>query len=80
MDALNWTKIKTPENIEKSKKSGLSETEQNILEEISIEPLSADILTSRLNYDIGELMTILTTMEINGLIKQIDGARYIICN
>ena len=53
--------------------------EQEILKEVSIEPLSADIISSRLNLEISDLMITLTTMELSGLIKQIEGAKYIAC-
>ena len=79
MDVMGWTKlnIKTKEE---TAKNSVTDIEQLILKEISIEPLDVDIIASRLNYDIGKLMTILTTMEISGLIKQIEGARYIACD
>ena len=62
-----------------NKKSGLSKNEEEILKEVSIEPLSADIISSRLNLEMSDLMIVLTTMELSGLIKQIEGAKYIAC-
>ena len=61
------------------KNSDLSQTEQEIIKEVSIEPLSADIIASRLNLEMSDLMIVLTTMELSGLIKQIEGAKYIAC-
>ncbi|MBQ7449923.1 DNA-processing protein DprA [bacterium] len=80
MDVMNWEKIKSSAGLENSKNSNLPEKERKIIDEISIEPLSADIIASRLSFDIGELMMLLTTMELSGLIKQIEGAKYTTCN
>ena len=76
MDTMGWEKIKPQK---KESNSNLSEMENNILKEISIEPITSDTLANRLNLDTGYLMTLLTTMELSGLIKQIEGARYISC-
>lgn len=76
LDSLNWEKVK----INKEKTScELNNTEKNIFEEISIEPLTADALANKLNLNISEVMLTLTTMELSGLIKQIEGAKYISC-
>ena len=79
MDVMGWEKIKNTDNGKECKNSNLSEMEQEILKEVSIEPLSADIISSRLNLEISDLMITLTTMELSGLIKQIEGAKYIAC-
>ena len=78
LDVLGWQKIKVEKTTE-NKNNNLSEIEKNILSEISIEPVSADTLASRLGIDIADIMLTLTTMELSGLIKQIEGARYISC-
>ena len=76
MDVMGWEKNTVPQ---KENKLNLSETENLILEEISIEPMSADTLANKLNLDISDLMMTLTTMELSGLIKQMEGARYTSC-
>ena len=76
MDVMGWEKTKSPKE---EKKSDLSEIENQILEEISIEPMTADTLANKLNLEFSDLMMTLTTMELSGLIKQMEGARYISC-
>ena len=76
MEVMGWEKIK-PQS--KENNPNLSEIETNILKEISIEPITADSLANKLNLDMGDLMMNLTSMELSGLIKQIEGARYISC-
>lgn len=78
LDTLGWQKIKIAKNIN-SNEYKIENLEQKILNEISIEPQSADMLASKLNLDISDIMLSLTTMELSGLIKQIEGARYISC-
>ena len=80
LDVMGWEKIKNKKDRTENNNSKLSEQEQIILKEVSIEPLSADIIASRLNIEFNDLMIVLTTMELSGLIKQIEGARYIACN
>ena len=80
LDVMGWEKIKNSPQKTENINSGLSEVEQKILDEVSIEPLSADIIASRLNLEMNNLMIVLTTMELSGLIKQIEGAKYIACN
>ena len=79
MDVMGWEKIKSPKDVINKEGNTFSETENRIIEEISIDPMDADMIASKLNIDISEIMMTLTTMELQGQIKQIDGARYIAC-
>ncbi len=85
LDAMGWkievqrqtaaVNNETIQNVSMSV-SGLSETEAAIYEKISIEDCSMDKLASEFEMDIGDLMIILTTLELDGLIKQTDGDKY----
>ena len=79
MDVMGWQKLKNVKNDSETKYSNLSDYEKEILNELSIEPISADTIASKLNKDIAELMSVLTTMELSGLIKQLEGEKYIAC-
>ncbi len=79
MDVLGWEKEKIELSSKNVSENGLSDVEKLIIAEVSIEPLTPDMIASRLNCDISDIMINLTTMELSGLIKQIEGARYVSC-
>lgn len=78
METMGWEKQVQQKN-KNSENDNFSDIEKSVLEEISIEPVTADILANKLNLDVSDLMLTLTTMELSGLIKQIEGARYMVC-
>lgn len=80
LEVLGWEKI--PQNNKNGLDkvvSSLTQIEKDVLDEVSIEPVTIDILASKLDCDVSDLMLTLTTMELSGLIKQIEGARYVSC-
>ena len=80
-DEKNFNIFEIKEGLNKAElESNLNELEQRVMKEISIDPLTLDSIALRLNIDVSDLMLTLTTMELNGQIKQIEGAKYIICN
>lgn len=75
-DALGW-------QVERSQPCGkeicgveLFGDEKLVYELVAVEPMSADRILSELNLNISDLMVILTSLEIKGLVKQVDGDRY----
>lgn len=54
----------------------LSEDEQKIYEALEIEDKSVDELQAYTQMSISNLLTYLTTLELKGIIKQVDGDRY----
>jgi len=55
----------------------LGPEEQRLFDGISLEPVSLDDLISQGSYAPSEVMSILLSLEIKGLIKQIPGLQYI---
>ncbi len=54
----------------------LSEDEKIIYEALEIEDKCVDELQAQTKFSIDSLLTLLTTMELKGIIKQVDGDRY----
>ena len=55
----------------------LGPEEQHIFDRISLEPVSLDELITQGSYSSSEVMSILLSLEIKGLIKQIPGLQYV---
>lgn len=72
LEALNWD-IKTETHPQKT----LSEIEEKIYNEIALGDKNIEDLASVLNINISDLMVNLTSMELNGLIKQAGGNYFI---
>ena len=51
--------------------------EQHLFERIPLEPVSLDELIAQGSYSSSEMMSILLSLEIKGLIKQIPGLQYV---
>ena len=75
LDALDW-QIKVSTNTTEQKFVNLTEAEQKIINLIRKEDSTADNLSAVLNLDFSELMVNLTTLELNGYIRQTDGDKY----
>lgn len=75
LEALNW-EIETPDN-KASKLNTLNEIQKTIYEEIALDPKNMEDLAQMLNIGINDLMVNLTSMELNGLIKQVGGNYFI---
>lgn len=75
LQALNWEVIKANNNKQLSLPIMFAE-EEIIYNNLQIEEKGVDELLSLTNLDFDDLLMNLTTMELNGLIKQVNGDRY----
>lgn len=73
LNALNW-EVKFPEQM--SLNFDVSEEEQKILDSIEIEPKGFDNIQQETNIDTDKLLMCLTTLDLKGIIKQVEGDRY----
>lgn len=74
LNALNW-EIKKEINTQKTI-FDLSENENKIFDALEIEEKGVDELISVTGLELETILTDLTTMELKGIIKQVDGDRY----
>ncbi|MBR6098991.1 DNA-processing protein DprA [bacterium] len=74
LEALNW-EIKPAEQL-KMDLSGLSVDEQKVVETLEIEEKGFDEISSQTGINTNDLLIILTTLELKGIIKQTTGDRY----
>lgn len=63
--------------VQEKREIPVTEVEKRILEKISLEPLYIDKIAELVNLDIPSLLTTLLELEINGLVKQLPGKRFI---
>lgn len=74
LNALNW-EVKAPEQ-QKLNLTNLEREESIILSAIEIEPKSFDCIQNETKLSTDDLLTNLTTLELKGIIKQVEGDRY----
>ena len=74
LNALNW-EIKLPKQ-QTLALFDLTEEEQKILSSIEIEPKGFDLIQNETNISTEDLLMNLTTLELKGIIKQVEGDRY----
>ena len=74
LNALNW-EIKLPGQT-KLIFDNISEDEQKVLDAIEFEPKHVDVIQAETKIKIDDLLTCLTTLELKGIIKQVEGDRY----
>ncbi len=73
------------EHVEKQQSSNPSQSstvalgpeEQQVLKEIALEPISLDALLAQVGFSPSEIMSVLLSLEIKGLIKQLPGLQYV---
>lgn len=77
LNALGW-EIEVPhqQSFDFENICSLSQEEQKILDSIEAEPKSFDIIQRETEIQTEELLSNLTTMELKGIIKQVEGDRY----
>lgn len=75
LDALNWT-INISKNTNTNNQN-LTKKEQLIINCIKKDSLTIDELIIKTNLNINDLMVILTKLELNGIISQTNGEKYI---
>ncbi|MCR5265506.1 MAG: DNA-processing protein DprA [Cyanobacteria bacterium RUI128] len=77
LNALNWTVNKQMSLFgEKPDMNNLSEDEQKIIHALEVEPKSFDEIQQMTGIEVNDLLTYLTTLELNGRIEQTAGDRY----
>ncbi len=76
LDALNW-EIKTKKSQTNKEKRTFSEEEILILDCIKKDMLTLDEIVIKTNLNINDLMVILTKLELEGIISQTQGNKYI---
>lgn len=74
LSTLNW-EIKKEKQL-KIDFDKFSADEKKVLNSISIEPKSFDIISSQTGIDCNTLLVCLTNLELNGAIKQIEGEKF----
>ena len=74
LEALNW-EVKPTEQL-KIDLTNLDETEAKIMDVIKIEEKGVDAIMSATGLDLDTLLINLTTMELKGIIEQVNGDRY----
>lgn len=74
LNALNW-EVKLPEQ-QKLNFDNLSEDENNIVNSLEIEAKGFDSIQKETNIKTEDLLTCLTTLELKGIIRQVEGDRY----
>ncbi len=62
---------------QKNNKFEMSESHINVLSTLSSEPMDLDTIIIRSKFDTAKVMSILTEMELNGVVKQLPGKRFI---
>lgn len=76
LEVLGWKVDLLP--LEEQPFEDLSEEELNIIELLKVEKLGFDEIQSLTNINIDDLLTNLTTLELKGIIKQVDCDKYVI--
>lgn len=78
LDCLNWSTPvqKTLFDIKNEENDNFTIDEKKILYTIDIEPKSFDEIQKETGFDVDDLLTILTTLELKGAIEQTLGDRY----
>lgn len=76
LNVLSWQIVNNAKDYKKEKNVNISKQYLPLFDIISVEPKGFDELQAETGMETGELLTLLTTMEIEGLIKQTDGDRY----
>ncbi len=74
LEALNW-EVKPAEQL-KINLTNLDETEAKIMDVIEIEDKGVDEIMTATGLDLDTLLINLTTMELKGIIEQVNGDRY----
>ncbi len=76
LETLNWKIEKNPKQNET--KNNFTKEEQTIIDLIKKDMLTMDELIMKTNINIKTMMTILTKLELNGIISQTSGNKYIL--
>lgn len=75
LNALNW-EVKLPEQMSLNLDLDVTQDEQKVLEAIEIEPKGFDSIQQETDISTDQLLMCLTTLDLKGIIKQVEGDRY----
>lgn len=75
VEELNWLIPK--KSIEKEIPYKLSVEEKQVYEAISLEPIYIDILSEQTKIETKKLLTVLSFLEMQGIVRQIPGKYYV---
>lgn len=75
LNALNW-EVKLPEQMSLNLDIEVTKDEQKVLKAIEIEPKGFDSIQQETNISTDQLLMCLTTLDLKGIIKQVEGDRY----
>ena len=78
-DNLNWTMINNININQNSLDINLLDNEKKVYEILDLEPRHFDEILNKSNLSIDELLVVLTSLELNGIIRQVSGQKYIRC-
>ena len=74
LNALNWEiKLAEQQNLFTD---NLSEDEQKVVSSVELEPKGFDFIMQDTGISVDNLLSCLTTLELKGIIKQVEGDRY----
>ncbi len=75
LNALNW-EVKLPEQMSLNLDLDVTQDEQKVLDAIEIEPKGFDSIQQETDISTDQLLMCLTTLDLKGIIKQVEGDRY----
>lgn len=77
MDCLNWEPELVSKDRQQQLKLNLLDNEQKVYKILDLEPKAVDIIMQETGLDTANLMVILTSLELQGIIKQLPGEKFI---
>ncbi|MDD3149316.1 MAG: DNA-processing protein DprA [Candidatus Gastranaerophilales bacterium] len=77
LEHMGWEKNEGNFQNFEEKNLNLLDNEEKIYQTLSLEPLRIDEISNKLKLNIGDTMISLTSMELQGIIKQLPGEKYI---
>ncbi|MCL1845361.1 MAG: DNA-processing protein DprA [Defluviitaleaceae bacterium] len=76
-DVLFSLDIPYEEKKKPEKKIALAQGEKTVYDTLSFDPAGIDMIVEKTGHDFGNVMLVLTQLEIKGLVEKLPGARYI---
>ena len=77
LNLLNWRQERNTGNLKNDFKIELLDNERQIYEILNLEAKQFDEILNESKINVNELMVLLTTMELKGIIKQLPGQKFI---
>ena len=73
---LNWQQTSDTDDNKNNLYSKLLDNEKKVYEILNLEPMQVDGILNQTGLNIGDLMVVLTSLELKGIIKQLPGDKY----